>query len=199
MTLSWIIGATLALAFGVSAWRIVRGVQDHRRVRLLLLAASVFGLYACLLPPSMLEDFVANELVVLTPGATPAQTAALSSASTVVALPGSGASRTIESVPDLGTALRRHPQSQQLRIVGAGLPPRDRDAAHGRVVRFDPAPAPTGVVELHVSEAIRAGSTWRVSGQIDGVAHARVELRDPAAAVVASTAVDDAGRFSLQA
>ena len=109
------------------------------------------------------------------------------------------APRAVERVPDLGTALRRHPNSRQLSIVGGGLPARDRDAARGLVARFDAAPLPRGLVELDAPMVVRAGSTWRVDGRVEGAANGRVELRDPAGAVVAGAALGKDGRFALGA
>jgi hypothetical protein len=147
----------------------------------------------------MQERFRSGELVVLTPGATPAQLAALHATSDVVALPGVEARRAIERAPDLATALRRHPDARSLRIVGTGLPPRDLDAARGLVGAFDEAPLPRGLVELDAPRSVRAGNAWRTSGRVEGIAQARVELRDPSAAVVAATTVDEGGRFALEA
>ena len=45
-----------------------------------------------------------------------------------VALPEAAASDGSERVPDLGTALRRHPDVRTLHVVGDGLEARDRDA-----------------------------------------------------------------------
>jgi hypothetical protein len=199
MSVSWIVAVFLLLACSVSAWRIGRVASAHRKTRLFLLATSALLLYLCLLPPATREDFVAGELVVLTPGTTATQLAAVSSTATIVALPGTDSRADIESVPDLGTALRRHADATRLLVVGGGLPTRDRDAARDRVVRFDAAPPLPGVIELELPTTVRAGTTWRTSGRVEGVAQARLELRDPASSVVAAAVVDDTGRFTLQA
>jgi hypothetical protein len=198
MSPSWIVATLVVVAFGISAWRAGLTASAHRRARLILLTAAAILLYLCLLPPSTQEGFAAGELVVLTPGATATQLEAFSSASTIVALPDSGQRSDVESVPDLGTALRRHPDTHSLRIVGGGLPARDRDVARGRVARFDAVPLPTGVVELVLPTLVRAGSTWRLRGRVEGIPQARLELRDPASTVVATVVVDDGGRFVVQ-
>jgi hypothetical protein len=167
------------------------------RIGLQILAAA--ALYVCLFPPHTREEFAADELVVLTPGATTAQIAALPLAATTVALPGVVAAAAVERVPDLATALRRHAQATGLRIVGGGLPGRDRDAARGRVIAFEAAPLPNGVVQLDAPATVPVGSVFRVGGRVAGVPDARVELRDPSGAIVAAQSTDAQGRFSLQA
>lgn len=186
----------LATAFGiVRTWRDARPRRTLRIV-LQLAAATLLGL--CLFPPRSAVEFAAGELVVLTPGATTAQLAAAATGD-VVALPGVDAARAIERVPDLGTALRRHVDARHLRIVGGGLPARDRDAARGLAIRFEAAPLPRGVVELDAPRVVRAGNAWRIEGRIEGAPGARLTLRDPSAAIVASTTADAQGRFALEA
>jgi hypothetical protein len=189
----------LALAALLGIARTWRRGGPHRGLRVALQLAAAALLYAVLFPPATREEFAAGELVVLTPGTTAEQRAALSAAATVVALPGADAPRGVEHVPDLGTALRRHSDARRLHIVGGGLPARDRDAARGLVARFDAAPLPRGLVELDAPTAVRAGSTWRLDGRAEGVADGRVELRDPAGAVVADMALGSDGRFTLSA
>lgn len=194
----------LLVAVAIAAAALVGVVRSrhalrYRAARIGLQLAAAVLLYLCLFPPSTREEFAADELVVLTPGATAAQIAALPLAANTVALPGVEAERALERVPDLGTALRRHVDARRLRIVGGGLPSRDRDAARGLVVAFDAAPLPRGLVELDLPHVVRAGSAWRVAGRAEGLAGGRVELRDPSGAVVAAQAPDAQGRFSLQA
>jgi hypothetical protein len=173
-----------------------------RRLRLIRIGLQIFAallLYFCLFPPTASENFSADELVVVTPGATRAQLAALPSVATIVALPGVDADKAIERVPDLGTALRAHAGARRLRVVGNGLPLRDRDAARGLVATFDAAPLPRGLVELEVPASVRAGNVWRIDGRVEAVADGRVELRDPSGTVVATQALDTQGRFALHA
>jgi hypothetical protein len=198
MNLPLIVAAVIVVAALAGIVRSRRAPRRRvARTGLQILAAA--ALYACLFPPHTRENFAADELVVLTPGATAAQVAALPLAAKTVALPGVAADAAIERVPDLGTALRRHAQAQRLRIVGGGLPERDRDAARGRAVAFDAAPLPGGVVELDVPAAVPVGGVFRVEGRVAGVADARVELRDPSGAIAVAQTVDAQGRFSLQA
>jgi hypothetical protein len=199
MNVAWMVAGLLVFATLLGAWQVVSGSHAHRGARIALQVVAAVLLYLCLLPPSAREDFAAGELVVLTPGATPQQLAALAAGATVIALPDSTDRRDVESVPDLATALRRHPDSRRLRVVGGGLPVRDRDAARGLVAGFDAAPLRRGVVELDTPATVRAGSTWALRGRVDGVSNGRVELRDPGDAVIASGALDAAGLFEMHA
>lgn len=194
------IAVVILLAFAVAfgGWRTWRAPR-LRALRIGLQIAAAVLLYFCLFPPPTREHFAADQLVVLTPGATSAQLGSLPLGAVVVALPGVAAPRAIERAPDLGTALRRHADVRRLRIVGGGLPPRDRDAARGLVTAFDAAPLPRGLVELDALSTVRAGSLWTVGGRVEGVADGRVELRDPSGAVVAARALDADGRFQLPA
>ena len=182
-----LIGIALGLRRGGHA-RLLRGV--------LQIAAAAL-LYLCLFPPETRENFAAGELVVLTPGTTEDQLDALNASADTVALPGALAARGTARTPDLGTALRHHPDAHRLRIVGGGLPPRDLDAARGRVAGFDAAALPRGLVELDAPASVRAGQVWRIGGRVQDVAGGHVELRDPAAAQVASVALAADGRFAL--
>lgn len=188
----------LLLGCGVllGAWR-TRGHRAAARLALQVAAAGL--LYLGLFPPVGHENFSAGQLAVLTPGATPAQRAALASASAVVALPGAEAPRDVERAPDLATALRRHPETVRLAIIGAGLAARDRDAARGRVATFEAAPLPRGVVELDAPAMALAGHRWWLAGRVEDAEGGAVELLDPAGNRVASAALDAAGRFRLAA
>jgi len=152
-----------------------------------------------LFPPHVAQNYSAGTLVVLTPGATPAQVANPGNGVATVALPGVVASRDIERVPDLGTALRGHPDASRVRVVGGGLPIRDVDAARDLAVEFDAAPLPDGIVDLSMPESVRAGSVFAIRGRVQGDAGGRVELRDPAGAVVGRADVAQDGTFALEA
>ena len=195
---AWI-ALVLAAAFAAGALRSVRDGRAVRSLRVVLQLVVAVLLWLCLVPPSIRESFRSGELVVLTPGATPAQLSALRANADVVALPGVDAARAIERAPDLATALRRHADVRRLRIVGAGLPLRDRDVARGLVAAFEASALPRGVVELDAPPSVLAGNAWRVSGRIEGVASAHVELRDPADVLVATATADAQGRFALEA
>ena len=172
MNASLVVAVVIALAtlFGVA--RTWRTRPANTVLRCALQIATAIALYFCLFPPSTSERFARGELVVLTPGATPAQIDAAHG--DVIALPGVDAPRAVERMPDLATALRRHVDARSLRIVGGGLPARDRDAARGLVAAFDAAPLPRGVVELDAPAIVAAGSLWRMQGRVEGAADGRV-------------------------
>lgn len=199
MNAASIVAAVLVVAVAFAGVRMAQSHMPHRAARIVLTAVAALLLHLCLFPPETREDFAAGELVVLTPRATDAQLRDVAAAAAVVALPGVAAGGSVEAVPDLGTALRRHADLRRLRIVGGGLPVRDRDAARGRVAAFDAAPLPRGLVELDVPPWVRAGHVWTLAGRVEAMAGGRVELRDPSAAVVASAALGEDGRFALSA
>lgn len=180
-----------AVLAALVAWR----TTGARRVALFALHALAFAaLYFFLFPPP--GATTARTLVVLTPGS---GAGLAERTATVVALPGATAPASVERVPDLATALRRHAGTQRLRIAGDGLPARDRDAARGLGVAFDAPAEPRGIVELDTSAQVRSGGIWRVGGRVAGVPGGRVELRDPAGAIVASATPGADGRYALAA
>ncbi len=194
-----LIALLLASALLLGGLRSRHHGAPHRVARIALQGLAALLLWLCLFPPATREEFAAAEMAVLTPGISVAQRDALPATAALVALPGVAAAGRAERVPDLGTALRRHPEVRRLRIVGGGLPVRDRDAARGLVAAFDAAPLPRGVVELALPSAVIAGSMWRVGGRVADVSGGRIELRDPSAAMVADAALDAQGRFAFAA
>jgi len=193
-----ITGFLLGAAALFGAWRTLREPVRHRAWRIAFQLAAALLLYLTLLPPLLDERFAANTLVVLTPG-TSEQALKSASGSVIVGLPGAPARGDVERVPDLATALRRHPGTTRLHVIGGGLPPRDLDAARNLAIEFDASPLPKGIVELSAPSSVRAGSVWKVSGRIEGGIGGRVELRDPAAAVVAHATLAQDGSFALSA
>lgn len=190
-----VVAIVLAIATLLGVARTWRAHPPRMALRCVVQIAVAIALYLCLFPPTTAERFARGELVVLAPGATATQIDAAHG--DVVALPGVDAPRAIERVPDLATALRHHADARSLRIVGGGLPARDRDAARGLVAAFDAAPLPRGIVELDAPAIVPAGSLWRVQGRVEGVANGRAELRDPSGTVAASSVLDGDGRFAL--
>ncbi len=131
----------------------------------------------------------------LTAGATSATTGAVS-----VALPEAGAPAGATPVPDLATALRQRPGTARLRVIGQGLPARDRDAVAGLPLQFmPPAPLP-GLIRLSSTRRRRShpATTSACASQPAGLPGARVELLDPSAGRRADAAAADAqGSFIL--
>jgi hypothetical protein len=199
MNIALIAAILVGVAALLGAWRTLRAATSHRALRVALQLAAAVLVYLALFPPLVDERFVAGTLVVLTPGVTPEQMASRVNAAATVALPGASSRSEIEKVPDLGTALRRHPDTARLRVIGGGLPPRDLDAARTLPIDFDAAVPPNGIVYLSSPARVRAGSTFAISGRVQGDIGGRVELRDPAVAVVARAALADDGAFTLKA
>jgi len=193
------VACLLALAALLGAWRSARDGRGRRGARIVVQLLAALALWFCLYPPSTREAHRGGEFVVLTPGVTAAQVAALARGDDVVALPGVDAPRAIERAPDLAGALRRHADASRVRILGGGLPARDRDAALGRVVAFDAAPLPRGIVALDAPRDALAGHALRIGGRVEGAPGARVQLLDPAGAIVASALADAQGAFTLAA
>lgn len=110
-----------------------------------------------------------------------------------------GAGPGVERVPDLASALRRYPGTGRIRVIGAGLVARDRDAARGREIDFRPAPLPQGLIELQAPMQAPAGRHFEVTGRAERLKGGSAELRDPAGRRVDRTALDDDGGFALHA
>ncbi|MBS7457486.1 carboxypeptidase regulatory-like domain-containing protein [Coralloluteibacterium stylophorae] len=198
------VAVLLAVAVLAATLRLLRRARDAatpdaprgaRLVALLALQATAAALlWLVLFPPP--GSRVAGRLTVLTARA---DAAGVEAADRVVALPEAGPDAAGERVPDLATALRRHPGTTSLRVVGQGLAARDRDAARGLALEFEPAPLPRGLVALATPDAVLAGARWTLRGRVEGVADAHLELRDPAGAVVARATAGADGGFALDA
>ena len=155
--------------------------------------ASGLSLYFALFPPAIP---IGGETLVVAAAETPAGTRA-QPGERLVALPEAPAIPTAERVPDLATALRRHPQVQRLRIAGRGLTERDRDAAAGVPAIFTPMQAPRGLIRLDPPADTPAGAVFTLAGEAAGVAGGTAELLDPAGERVDSRAIGGAGQFTL--
>lgn len=204
MNLSLAVAMVLAVAVVMACarvawrWHRLRGRVRPWRPVVLLLAQPLFAalLYLTLFPP---ERAVRAEavLTVLAEGADARE--AMRAAGRVVALPEAPAVHGPQRVPDLATALRRYPDTRVLRVVGFGLPARDRDAAAGFAIETAFPPMPRGLHALAVEDDVVAGARFAVSGRVAGIDGAQVELRDPAGRLVDAVAVQEGGRFLLHA
>jgi hypothetical protein len=200
VTASLSIAVALAAIAAVAMLRVAttghrRGDRAWRRALLVLgQAALAFLLWFVLLPPA--QPGRSGALVLLTAGAD-TTTLALAPGDRVLALPGAPAFDAAEPVPDLGTALRRHPGAAPVRVLGAGLAARDRDAAGGLGLVFEPAPLPATLVALSLPDTITRGRRFALRGRIEGHAGGTVELLDPSGERIDRAALDDAGRFTL--
>lgn len=197
VVLAWLFPVVVLVASVRLLLRARGGRERAWRTAALLVgqAASAALLYFVLLPPTVPAE--SGALIVLTANA--GKTGALDAADVVVALPEAGAPLGALRVPDLGTALRRHPGARPVRILGEGLVPRDRDAARGVALSFTPSALPPALVELTAPTQATAGRRFDVQGRIEGDAAVSVDLVDPAGARLARTAPDKQGRFTLHA
>src|SRR5690606_30494979 len=103
-----------------------------------------------------------------------------------------------EPAPDLATALRRHPDTSRLQVLGGGLDPRDRDAARGLAVDFEPPPLPRGLVELQAPARAAPGAAFDVHGRVNRAEGGQARLLDPAGQAVDAVELDDSGSFHLR-
>lgn len=188
--------AWVRLAF----WR-RRAPHDRRgsptRFALLCLLQPVVALllYLTLLPPR--QAATTGTLVVMTAQADRVALPTTLQGQLRVALPEAPAIADAERVPDLGTALRRHPEIRTVHVVGAGLEARDRDAVGDRGLAFSPTPLPRGLVQLSPVATATPGASFDVSGRVQGVPKATVVLRDPAGQRIAASAPDAQGVFHV--
>lgn len=170
------------------------------RTTVLLLAqiASAGLLYFVLFPPPVPHQ--PGTLMVLTARADEVAAHGVVGDRTV-ALPEAGTSMLadVERFPDLASALRKYPATQRIRVLGAGLVARDRDAARSREIEFRAAPQPPGLVEIHAPQRVTAGRRFAVSGRAAALAGGSVELRDPADRPVDRSELGDDGQFTLHA
>lgn len=199
-TTAWLLAFAALLAIVRLVYRHLRAGPAQRshaaRIAVLLVAQPVCAalLYFALWPPTVPGR--AGTLVVATSGA---QRAKATAGDALVALPEAPQWSDVERVPDLATALRRHPGTQRVRVIGDGLDARDLDAANGVAVEFTPSPLPRGVLELHSPGRIAAGDEFNVGGRVGGVANGAAELLDPARRRVDRTTLARDGRFGLSA
>lgn len=194
--LAWVLAAIAAAAMLrilLSARR-TPGPPLRTGLRLAGVMASTALLYFFLLPPDGPPR--TRSLTVLTAGSD-SEGPRPDEGGLVVALPEAPALPGVARAPDLGTALRQFPGATPLRVRGAGLVARDRDAAAGHAIEFTPPPLPAGLVELDAPVQVGSGRRFTLRGRIEGAAQGRVELLDPAGARVDQAGLDAAGRFTL--
>lgn len=190
--------ACIALALLLASIRIWRHARRHRAALLLLQWPCALLLLAALLLGDV--DTV-DTLIVSTPGEHRVSDIQMPAEALRIALPGASADAAAQRVPDLATALRRHPAVRRIVVLGDGLAEHDLAAVGERELAFD-APAksePPSLAALEVPNDITAGTLWQVSGRIagDGVTH--VDLFDPSGTLAARATPDADGRFTLQA
>lgn len=196
----WISAAIIAIVLLATLRMLLQQRRGARLPRLRLAALLVLQALAggllllALVPPQ--HTAPRHALTVLTAGAAQAPAIA-DDASTVLALPESNARAGIARVPDLATALRQHPGTERLTLVGDGLPARDRDTALPAEVQLRLSPAPRGWMDLQAPAITAPGAVFVVRARAQGVPDGRAELLDPAGQVVARAALDKHGGARL--
>lgn len=180
-----------ALAAAVRFALLRRGWQAWALAALSLASGAL--LYLTLFPPLLP---VGGETLLVATAETPRDTKA-GPGERLVALPEAPAIAGAERVPDLATALRRHEQVQRLRILGRGLPERDRDADAGLRVSFTPLAPPRGLVRLDPPADTPAGSVFTLGGAAEGLEGGSAELLDPAGQRVDARDIGPEGSFTL--
>jgi hypothetical protein len=190
LTLAVLIGGIRLLLWHRAAGALGSPVRTSLLLLLQPIAAGL--LYMALFPPGTSDS--ASSLRIAT-----ANTSRLAAAngSPLILLPEAPAIGGGEAVPDLATALRRHPGVTRLTILGDGLGPRDIDAARGLAVHFDPPPLHPGILHLAPPPVVAPGARFSVGVTLTGLSHATAELVDPAGRVTDSGTPDKNGHVLL--
>lgn len=201
LLLAALLASAVVLAWVRLALRRRRAQADARgsRLRFVLLCTlqpvCALLLYLALLPPR--QAATPGTLVVMTAQADRAALPAALQEQPRIALPEAPALPGVERAPDLGTALRRHPEARTLHVLGAGLEAHDRDAVGDRTLAFSPAPLPLGIMQLSPVDVVAPGAPFLVSGRTQGAPGTTAVLRDPAGQRIDVMAVDAQGGFRL--
>ena len=180
----------LAVAAGLS-W-LVAGLLYERRARkrkvwryvaILAVALALGGLIA---RPHWNRSVDGQTAVLLTPGADSADLRSrfgeLEQSSLSAALPGVASwSTQTARIPDLATWLRRHPQIEHLRIVGAGLEPWDLEDLTPTLEVLETAESEPGLRAVQWQRSLGLGDRLEVTGSFNtaGVETATLELIGP--------------------
>ncbi|MFT4255407.1 MAG: carboxypeptidase regulatory-like domain-containing protein [Pseudoxanthomonas sp.] len=206
MTAPGLLAAILGLAallglLRILWWRAKAATPVPRwRIAVLLLAQPLCAslLYFTLLPPRA-AALHGDETLAMLAADSDASSLAPARGATLVALPEAPApmQAQAERQPDLATALRRHPQATRLRMIGSGLEARDREAARGLAVQFQPPAPARGLLRLHYPQRLAPGQSFELTGQVHAGKGDKVELLDPAGQRIALVAPDANGRFRI--
>lgn len=170
-----------------------RGPTWRFPVLIALNIAAAALLYLTLDPPDV--GLRSGRLVVLTTGA--AADPARETGDILVVFPEGPSDGPADRVPDLATALRRHPEVRRIQVLGGGLTARDREAIDRPIDYLAPPAPPRGLTALTFPQPVAPGGPFIVSGSVGAVASGTIELVDPAGAMVARAPVASGGRFAL--
>ena len=197
--INWLPTALIAVAVLVAGIRLCLPPRPPRARLLALLVLQTVAaglLYLTLQPPT--RPAPAGTLVIATHAAD-AGVVAATPAAVRLRLPEAAVMDAVPAVPDLATALRRHPGTRELVIIGDGLPARDRDTALPPTVRFIANPPPAGLVALQAPPLLAAGARFAVGSRVQGLRGVRVELLDPSGHRADLAVPDAAGGVRLHA
>jgi hypothetical protein len=187
----------LAVATVSGTWRTLRRQGRRPGVRIVGQFLMAAMLYLLLYPPTIERPQV--RATVLSPGVSEQQLHDLDQSIPTLALPGvAAADAWIETVPDLASGLRMHPEIGDLRVLGDGLPSRDQDAPGARGVSFEAGTDPVGLVDMQFPRSLSVGALWTLRGRISGVDDAELRLLDRSGTPVAKGPPDESGGFELQ-
>jgi hypothetical protein len=201
--LAWLLGIAALLGCLRVAWAL-RGLPAAARPRrwrtsLLLLGQLLAATLLFLLLRTPDPGDAVHTLHVLTAHAPAKVLPVAASGERWLRLPEAPPRPGIASVPDLASALRRHPGVRHLHVIGDGLETRDREAASGRSITFDAAPRATGISDWWAPRFVHAGDLIHVQGRTHGADGLQAELLDPAGLRVDQQALEGHGLFWLQA
>lgn len=197
LALALLLAAAVAVAWMRLLLRQRRRPDPRGRLALLMLLqpACAALLYLTLAPPPLPAG--AGTMTVLTAGASAELVRAQASGEIVVAMPEAPERAGALRMPDLASALRAHPGTVRLQVIGHGLDPRDRDAARGFALDFAPPPLPPGLVRLDAAGRAVPGGAFPVAGRANALEGGRATLLDPAGQEVDAAELDAGGRFLL--
>ena len=201
--LSWLLGIAALLGCLRVLWAL-RGLPAaarprHWRTGLLLLGQLLSAALLFLLLRTPEPADAVHTLHLLTARATDKVAPAPAPGERWLRLPEAPSRPGIALVPDLASALRRHPGVRNLHVIGNGLEARDREAASGLRIRFDPAPLATGISDWWAPRFVNAGDMINVQGHAHRADGMQVELLDPAGLRVDQQVLQGDGLFSFQA
>lgn len=186
----------IALAIGIlPLFRAPHPSTVRMAASMLLQAATATLLYLTLFPP--LRQQATGTLVIATAG-TSTRDLTNVPVGHRLRLPEAPVLTGVSPVPDLATALRLHPHTRRLIVLGEGLPARDRDTSLPPLDLRPPAPAP-GLVELHAPAPLAPGGRFVAVTRVQGLPDARVELLDPSGQPVDTDTPDADGYVRLDA
>lgn len=188
--------AALLIGSGALAAAVRLALVRRRWLTWALAALSLVSgalLFLTLFPPLLP---LGGETLLVATAETPADTKP-APGERLVALPEAPAIAGAERVPDLATALRRHAQVQRIRIIGRGLPQRDRDGDAGLPVSVTPLAPPRGLIRLDPPADTPTGSVFTLGGEAAGLDGGTAELLDPAGQRVDARDIGAEGAFTL--